>query len=118
MCEVLVDRVRAWTVGAELEADGLARLRALGDAIRVDGEAVGDVVGGEGDLHHVVLCHFEARRRELEPLRVDGKLALALRRQRGREQDNNAGDECALHSALPLDADWERAVVSARKGLT
>ena len=55
LLQVAVDRERAGLIGAELEGDGLAGPDALGDPVRVDREAVGDVVAPERDLHEVVL---------------------------------------------------------------
>ena len=100
--EIAVDRVRARFVGPELEADGLSGLGALGDAVLVDREAVRDVVGGEGDLHHVVLRDLDAAWRELEALGVNRKFALGLRREgaRGGGKDDS-GDYDTLHSRTP-----------------
>ena len=61
LLEIAVEAERAGLIGAELEGDRLARARALGDAIAVHREAVGDVGALKGDLHEVVLVDLEAR---------------------------------------------------------
>src|SRR4026208_109815 len=62
--EVAIEGELAAPVGAELEGDGLARARALDDAVVVEGEGMRHVGRGEGDLHQVVAIDGDVGRRE------------------------------------------------------
>jgi hypothetical protein len=79
-------------IGAEFERDRLAGAGALGDAVVVNGEAVGDVGRGEGDLHQVVLLDFDAGRCEGELVAGDRDFAgLLCAECARREVDDRRG---------------------------
>lgn len=108
--EVAVEAVSANLICAELEDDGLAGRRALGDAVLVDREAVRDVLCGEGDLDQIVLLHFDAHRLEGELIAGDREFARrplcrGLRCERRRTDHERAADEQRRQDRALRDAD-------------
>ena len=102
--QVAVEAVGADLVGAEFERDALPGGRAFGDAVIVDGEAVGDVAGGEGDLDQVVLLHLEAQRREGELVPRDGELPRRTLGANCRRMQERAGEQAGRHARSRQDA--------------
>src|SRR4051812_3815343 len=100
--EVAVKAVSADLVGAELEHDGLAGAGALGDAVLIDREAVRDVLCRKGDLHQIILLHFDthwlegeliAGNREFAGGRLRRGLAAERRDTRDEQAAGNDRDE-------------------------
>src|SRR5512140_853759 len=74
--EVAVDRERAYVICAEVERHRVTRADALGNAVAVDREAVGDIFGLELDPYQIAFVDLESRRRKGILLRDDGERPL------------------------------------------
>ena len=79
LAEVAVDRKGPGLVGAELEAHRLPAADPLGDAVRIDGEAVRDVAARERHADQIVEIRLDPGRLEGVLPRDDREAALLRR---------------------------------------